>query len=204
MIANHIHDALAQVGKLQEFILERNRFKGYSGTARLASGMLVLCGAWIMDSAPFPRAPQAHLLGWTGVLAVGLTINYGALIYWFLFDREVRRNPLMLKPALDAIPPLAVGALFGLALILRQQYDMLFGACLCLYGLAQVAYRRSLPGGIYWIGLAYVTTGAAFLFDHRIVFTEPWPMAIALCVGELAGGLLLVRDHRRSPRKEME
>ena len=41
----------------------------------------------------------------TVVLSMGLVINYVALIYWFLFNREVHRNPLMLRPALDAIFP---------------------------------------------------------------------------------------------------
>ena len=117
MIANHIHDALAQVGKLQKFILERNRFKGYSGKARILSGATAIVGALVMSGNAYPQGPKAHLVGWTIVLAVGLVINYSALIYWFLFDREVRRNPVMLKPALDALPPLAVGGVLMAAVL---------------------------------------------------------------------------------------
>ena len=197
MIANHIHDALAQVGKLQQFILERNRFKGYSGKARIISGVVALAGAAVMSSAPYPGTEHAHLVGWASVLLVGLLVNYSALIYWFLFDRDVRRNPVMLKPALDAIPPLAVGGILAFSLVLRGQYDMIFGACLSLYGLAQVAYRRSLPAGIYTLGFFYLACGALFLVNGGMAFTNPWPMASAFAIGEIASGAVLIQHHRR-------
>ena len=128
-------------------------------------------------------------------MILGLVINYAALIYWFLFNREVRRNPVMLKPALDAIPPLAVGGILAISLVFRGQHDMVFGCCMCMYGLAQVAYRRSLPYGIYLLGFYYLACGALFLMNNGMVFTEPWPMAIAFTVGEVASGTVLIRDH---------
>ncbi len=197
MIANHIHDALAQVGKLQRFILERNHFKGYSGKARILSGGAALLGAGVMSLPNFPATPAAHVAGWAVVLALGLVINYAALIYWFLFNREVRRNPLMLKPALDAIPPLAVGGLLAISLVVRGQYDMIFGCCMCMYGLAQVAYRKSLPYGIYLLGFYYLACGTLFLMNGGMMFTQPWPMAIAFTVGEVASGVVLIKDHAR-------
>jgi hypothetical protein len=196
-MADRISDALQQVGKLQAFILERNRFKGYSGTARIISGCIALAGAGIMSAPNYPKTPTAHLAGWATVLLLGLLVNYASLIYWFLFDHHVRRNPAMLKPALDALPPLAVGGILALSLVLRGEYDMIFGACMSLYGLAQVAYRRSLPHGIYVLGFYYLACGAFFLIEPSIHFTDPWPMAIAFWAGEVASGGVLVIDHRR-------
>ncbi|MCE9614700.1 MAG: hypothetical protein K8T26_10520 [Lentisphaerae bacterium] len=198
MLANHIHDALAQVRTLQAFVLERNQFKGYSGKARVISGLLALAGAAILNLPAVPATPAAHLTGWLIVLALGVLINYGALLYWFLFAPDVRRNPLMLKPALDAVPPLAIGGVLSLALVLHGEYDLLFGTWLTLYGLAQVAYRRSLPGGIYRLGFLYLGCGTYFLLTPGIAFTEPWPMAFAFCAGEFASGLVLIDDQRRS------
>jgi hypothetical protein len=197
MIASHIHDALEQVRRLQAFVLERNRFKGYSGQARLASGLIALVGAVVLSAPQVPATPAAHLLGWGLIVASGLVANYSALLYWFLFDAEVRRSPAMLKPALDALPPLAVGGLLATALVLRGEYDLLFGACLSLYGLAQVAYRRSLPHGIYLLGFYYLAGGAILLLAPGVRFTNPWPMALAFSVGELASGTVLIMDHRR-------
>lgn len=197
MIANHIHDALAQVKKLQEFILEKRLFKGYSGRARIVSGTVALAGAAIMDSPFVPKDVRAHLMGWGVVLVAGVLINYACLLYWFLFNREVRRNPVMLKPALDAVPALAVGAALTLAFIMMEQYDLLFGMWMCLYGLAQAAYRQSLPQGIYAVGVGYILCGMFCLLSPSVHFLNPWPMGIVFFAGELAGGIVLV-SHKTS------
>jgi hypothetical protein len=202
VIANHIHDALAQVRTLQEFIIEKNLFKGYSGTARIVSGFAALAGAALLGSGLVPPEPWAHLAGWGAVLAVGIVANYAALLYWFLFNADVQRNPLMLKPAMDAIPALAAGAALTLALVIHDNFDLLFGMWMSLYGLAQVAYRHSLPKGVYRTGLFYLVCGAACLLSPRVSFVNPWPMGLVFFAGEMAGGTLLIRDHRRTMSKE--
>jgi hypothetical protein len=203
MIANHIHDALAQVRTLHEFIIERNLFKGYSGKARVLAGLTALAGTWVLGSGMVPNRPWAQLAGWGVILAVGVCVNYAALLYWFLFNPEVRRNPMMLKPALDAIPALGVGAVVSLALIMKGEFDLLFGVWMCLYGLAQVAYRSSLPKGIYWIGLFYLLSGTVCLLWPGISFVEPWPMGMVFVTGELAGGAVLLADHYRTAGRRM-
>ena len=200
MIANHIHDALKQVRQLQEFILEKQLFKGYSGKARIVSGISALAGAITLASDAVPTEPIAHLIGWGIVLLIGVMLNYACLLYWFLFNPEVRRNPIMLKPALDAIPGLAVGAAFTLVFILSEQFDMLFGMWMCHYGLAQVAYRQSLPQGMYAVGLGYIICGACCLLSPSLSFTNPWPMGIVFFVGELASGTILITH--KTPTKE--
>jgi hypothetical protein len=191
MIANHIHDALAQVRKLQEFILERRLFKGYSGRARVGSGCVAMAGAIVLGSGRVPAEPFAHLLGWGAVVAVGIGINYACLLYWFLFNPEVRGNPVMLKPALDAVPALAVGGVLTVAFSIAGAWDLLPGMWMCLYGLAQVAYRQSLPSGIYVVGIGYITCGTACL-ALQLPFLNPWPMGIVFLAGELAGGVVLM------------
>jgi hypothetical protein len=198
MIANHIHDALAQVRTLQAFILERNVFKGYSGKARLVAGGLALAGSFVLAAPCFPPSPWAHLAGWGTILVLSLLANYAAMVYWFLFDQRVRRNLLMLRPALDALPALTVGAVLSATLILHREFDLLFGVWMSLYGLAQVAYRTSLPRGIYLIGLFYLVCGAACLLSDQVRFTSPWPMGLVFFAGEVAGGIILVRDHNKS------
>lgn len=203
MIANHIHDALAQVRKLQEFILEKRLFKGYSGKARIVSGSVALAGTVIMASDKMSSDPFVHLTGWCIILVIGVILNYACLLYWFLFNSDVRRNPIMLKPALDAVPALGVGAVFTLVFILAGQFDLLFGMWMCFYGLAQVAYRQSLPQRIYFVGLAYLVCGTYCLLLESISFTDPWPMGIVFFVGELAGGTILM-THKTSTEETYE
>ncbi len=197
MIAHHIHDALAQVRTLRAFLIERNRFKGYSGRARIVAGFAALAGTLALGSERIHADPWLHLFGWGIVLAVGVAANYAALLYWFLFDPEVRRNPLMLKPALDALPALAAGGVLSLALVLKGEFDLLFGVWMCLYGLAQVAYRNALPAGIYRVGVFYLVAGTVCLLWPGISFVEPWPMGLVFVSGEFAGGAVLMKDQCR-------
>jgi hypothetical protein len=196
VIASHVHQALAQVRKLQEWVLAKRLFRGYSGKARIISGFAPLAAAMVLSSSLVPRTPLAHLIGWAVVLAFGLIVNYVSLLYWFLFDAEVRRRPAMLKPAVDAVPALAIGAVFSAALILRESHDLLFGAWMCCYGLAQVAYRQSLPDGIYRVGLGYMVCGVCCLLSPRVSFLNPWPMGIVFFLGEMAGGRVLIRNRK--------
>lgn len=200
MIASHIHDAIAQVKRLQEFILEKRLFDGYSGKARIFSGTAALLGALILSSGMVPADEMMHLAGWGVVLTAGLLINYGCLFYWFLFDREVRRNPVMMKPALDAVPALMVGAVLTLVIIMEQKYDLLFGMWMCMYGLAQAAYRQSLPRGIYFVGLGYMLCGSGLLLFKMTSFLNPWPMGIVFFLGEMAGGMVLI-SYKQSLKK---
>lgn len=200
MIAHHVHDALAQVRRLQDLVLEKRIFRGYSGRARIFSGATALAAAAILDSAWVPRTDVAHLAGWALALTAALLLNYGALAWWFLFDPTVRRNPRLIKPAIDAVPALAIGAVLSVALILAGQYRLLFGVWMSLYGLAQVAYRQSLPSGIYRVGLVYMLCGAACLLAPHLTFTNPWPMGLTFLFGEVAGGYVLLtgREGRES------
>lgn len=196
MIANHIHDALGQVRRLQELVLDKHMFRGYSGKARLACGAMTLLAAAAMSSRWMPSSPAAHLAGWCSLLAAALIANYGALALWFLFDRDVQRDWHRLKPAVDALPALAGGAVMTVALAAGGQYDYLFGTWMVFYGLAQTAYRKSLPPGIYGVGLCYLACGTMLLLCRCIPFTQPWPMALVFILGETAGGLLLHRQQR--------
>ena len=127
MIARHIHHALAQVQELQQKVLEKQRFKGYSGRARAMGGTVAFLGAMIMASSYYPQTAIAHTIGWGTVFATAIFLNYGALTYWFLFDPTVKRDLRRLKPTIDILPSLFVGAIFTLAMLLYGQHQYLFG-----------------------------------------------------------------------------
>lgn len=197
MIVNHIHHALAQVRELQHTLIERQRFRGYSGPARAAAGTVALAAAIILGSAEFPRTTTAHLWGWGCVFALALAMNCVASLYWFLRDPQVNREWRKLRPTLDVFPPLIVGGVLSLGLIWRGHHDFLPGAWMCLYGLANLASRHVLPKAMGLVGGLYVAGGAACLLLPGFVFTNPWPMGVMFFVGELAGGLILYLDRTR-------
>ncbi|MBU4210962.1 MAG: hypothetical protein L6437_07570 [Kiritimatiellae bacterium] len=204
MIAHHIHDALVQVRRLKALILEKRLFRGYSGIARMAGGLMALIGAAIMASRNFPATPDAHLLGWTAVLAGALIINYGALLRWFSAKPASRRSLRDLVPAFDALPALAVGAGLSLALIMHGEYDLLFGTWMCLYGLVHMSYRNSLPFANYLVGIFYLACGMIMLVWSGVSFTNPYPMGLVFGAGELAGGFVLCRLNKETVLEQEE
>src|SRR5438105_15680432 len=114
MIASHIHDALRQVQELKQKILEKQRFKGYSGRARALSGSMALLAAALMSRPSYPHGDQAQLFGWGVVFAVSVLLNFGAILYWFLFDPVAQRDFRRLKPLKDVLPPLFAGGILTL------------------------------------------------------------------------------------------
>ncbi len=202
MIARHIHHALAQVQELQHQLLEKQRFKGYSGRARAATGCLALLAAIVMSADSFPQKASWHAVGWGIVFLLGAAINFGALIYWFFTDpddisrgktagRDVRR----LKPLIDAFGPLFVGAVLTFVFLYEGQHRLLPGMWMCLFGLANLASRHVLPRAIFLVGLFYIICGTACLLCPDISFTDPWPTGIVFFVGEWAGGWILHYDN---------
>lgn len=192
MIANHIHDALAQVRKMQELILVKRNFTGYSGTARMIGGAAAIAGAAAIHFLPVHRTPEAHLIVWGIILAVSVTANYAALAWWFFRTPGICGDIRKLLPAVDALPALLAGAVLSAALIVHQEYGLLFGAWMTLFGLAHISYRLSLPGKNYLVGIFYILSGSFCLFFAND-FLNPWPMGIVFFIGETMGGLIFNR-----------
>lgn len=202
MIAHHIHDALGQVDRMRDLILERRRFRGYSGTARMIGGGVALAVTAILARVETLQSPLLQLAGWAIVLAAALVLNYGGLAFWF-FRRQGGTRPLAeLRPALEVLPALAIGAALSLALVIHHQYDLLFGVWMALYGLAHMGYRHSLPGGIIEVGIFYQVAGIVCLLVPGITFLNPWPMGLVFFVGETAGGWVLRSGRGQEPEEE--
>jgi hypothetical protein len=197
MIANHVHDALAQIRELQGFILGKKYFPGYSWQAKITGGGIVLLGSLIMVSSYCPQTVIAHLIGWAVIIITAMLINYAGLFYWFFHDKTVKRQWIRMLPAIDMLPEVIVGAIFTATLIQHQQYGMLMGVWLCIYGLVHVSYRQTLPKGNYVVGIYYIICGALFLFLH-VQFINPMPLGIIICIGETACGITLYNNVLRS------
>jgi hypothetical protein len=194
MIANHIHHALEQVRELQQKILEKQRFKGYSGRARAISGTMALFCALLLASPYVPGENSTHLFAWGTVFCISVILNFGAILYWFLFDSASKRDIRLLKPLLDVLPPLFVGGVLTFWMIFQQLYSSLFGMWMCLFGLANLSARHVLPKPIWILGLYYIVCGIVMLFLYPFSFLNPWPMGLVFFIGEWAGGIILHFD----------
>jgi hypothetical protein len=194
VIAAHVHDALRQVRELKLRVLDSQMFTGYSGRVRAVAGTVALAAAAVMSRPGFPLTVQAHLVGWGLVLLVAVVANYAALIVWFITTSGPRRDVRRLMPTVDALPALAVGAILSFVLVRDGVVDLLPGTWMCLYGLTNLASRRVLPRAIWLVGLYYVSCGVMWFVTPGLTFTNPWPMGIVFCVGEVAGGFIFHRN----------
>ncbi|GEM_PF-419765 len=190
MVVSHVHEALRQVRAMQRRVLEAERFVGYSGRTRAFGGTVALIAALVMTSDRYPRTNDAHLAGWLAVLAVAVVGNYSALLYWFLFNPKAGRDVRRLIPTVDAVPPLVVGGVLSLVFVREDLFDLLFGAWMCLYGLANFSSRRILPAAIWALGTYYVGLGILFLFHPSVTFLSPMPAGLVFFFGEWAGGFI--------------
>lgn len=197
MTLTNIHDALDTVRQLKRSLLDKQRFKGWSGPTRILSGSLAIFMALALDLEWIPRTNTAHTLAWGGVFLAAMVLNLGALFRWFLQDELIRRDVRRLGPLLDVIPPLFVGAAFTLVLILGREFDPLFGVWMCMFGLTNLATRYVLPGTMLWVGLFYIVSGVLCLLWPGLRFLNPWAMGLVFFAGEWAGGMILYLDERR-------
>lgn len=193
-----IQEAIARVRELQTAVLERRRFKGFSGRTRMISGSVALAAAAAMSSNWFPSSVPAHVAAWGAVFVVALVLNGVAMLWWFWRDPATQRDLRALRPLLDVVPPLAVGGLLTAAMILHETYQFLFGIWMCLFGLTNMASRLVLPKWIWGVGLFYIVAGAICLLAPASDFLNPWPMGIVFFAGEWAGGIILHCDDTRN------
>ncbi len=194
MIDIHIHNALAQVRELKMWVLNAQRFTGYSGRFRALGGTIALFAPFLMSANWYPKTTVAHLAGWGFVFLCAVLSNFLALLYWFLFHSEPKRDLRRLMPTIDVLPPLIVGGILTGALILNKQYDLLFGTWMCLFGLANLSSRRTLPKALWPLGFFYIVCGIICFLVPWIKLTNPWPMGIVFGLGEWVGGFIFYQN----------
>lgn len=198
MIAN-VHQALAQVREIHTHLLNKQRFKGYSGRARALGGCVGLLAGmvlWRLGS----YSDSFAVLVWTLVAWAGVSLNYGAVILWYLKEPEESRKLQRLKPAAEALPTLLVGAVLTF-LFWREGLDRQLPAVwMLLFGLANWTTRHSLPRRSAWLGVYYLACGLSVIaFKSLQGLSNPWPMTTIFFVGEWAGALIFHFDSD-SPR----
>jgi hypothetical protein len=100
---------------------------------------------------------------------------------------EVKKDLSKASPVLTAFPPLIIGGVLSLAVIINHDYQYLYGIWMCMFGLTHLSYRFSLPKMSYAVGVYYMICGIFILLIKPVPFTNPWPMGIVFCIGELFG-----------------
>lgn len=186
-----LSEALDHVRRMQALVGDQLRFQGFSARARMVGGLVAMAGALGLTLLNRPQEPLLHLAGWGLVLLVAGGINFGALALWLFEGGRARRRADWI-PALESLPPLAVGGVFSLAFVRAGLFDLLPAAWMLCYGVAHLSFRRNLPLGVYAVGFFYLAAGTACLLFPVAGFTDPRPMGLVFGLGEVAGGYALL------------
>jgi hypothetical protein len=193
-----VQEALRQVQELKQKILEKQRFKGYSGRARAMSGTIALFAAMVLASPYWPDTPRAHLAGWAAVFFLACLLNFGAILYWYVREPSAKQEMRRLRPLIDTLPPLLVGGVMTAGLIRQELWSWLVPVWMALFGLANLASRHVLPHTISIVGWYYILAGGILLLLGPPSFLNPWPMGIIFFAGEWMGGIALHFDQGKS------
>jgi len=196
--------AIADLDEVRSRLASVQRFRGLSGPAALASGVgAFACGLLQFAAAPSPHGTEAgsYVAIWIACLAFALAVNYGAVAVWLVKNWSWRTRIELQTAAVAIVPSVVAGGAFTAALLARGEIGLLPGTWALCYGLGLLAARAMLPRGVGAVAIAFAAVGSALLFAAGTNALAWWVMPLTFGFGQLAIGLLIVRDEARSARE---
>jgi hypothetical protein len=187
-----VEEAIKNVRELKLRIIDHQLFKGFSGTARILSGVAALLAAIVMANAAYPKTVTHILAGWGVLCTLAVFLNAGAMLGRFLSTRQGLTDWTRLRPILNILPPFLLAAFLSLQFVLHDMHASLYGMWMGMFGLMHLAARHTLPQANAYIGWFFLGAGMYFLL-HPPLFTNPWPMGVVFFIGEVVGGIIFCR-----------
>jgi hypothetical protein len=187
----HLDRALAQLSEIHAQVLHSAVYRGYSARSCAATACIALLGAaaqanWLPDASP-----QAFTAYWS-LLALCCALLCVLEPFVTRADRAEswQRTQTVL---LQLLPPIAVGALLPWLLLrtVPAAIDLLPGAWAALFGLGILASRPYLPRAIGWVGLYYLTVGAALALAATPGPLSPWHVGLPFALGQAGAAAVL-------------
>jgi hypothetical protein len=197
--------AIADLDEVRSRLASVQRFRGLSGPAALASGVgAFACGLLQLAVVPAPRGAEgagSYVAIWSACLAFALAVNYGAVGVWLVKNWSWRARIELQTAAVAIVPSVVAGGAFTAALLARGEIGLLPGTWALCYGLGLLAARSMLPRGVGAVAIAFAAIGSALLFAPGTNALAWWVMPLTFGFGQIAIGLLIVRDEPRSARE---
>jgi hypothetical protein len=191
--------ALSDLAEVRDRLAHVQRFEGYSAPAAAASGVAAFIAGYVqLQLAPLPRTPQAlhiYLLIWLTCLAVGLALNYGAVVVWAFRHRGPGAQSQFRSAALFIAPSVILGGALTVALADQAAYALLPGTWFALYAIGLFASRGVIPKSTNVITFAFATLALLLLLTPlKTLALSWWVMPLGFGGGQLAIGYLLWRS----------
>jgi hypothetical protein len=196
--AMEVSRALADLEEVRSRLVAVQRFRGWSGTAAIASGAAALVtGLLQVFILPYPVTPldtSRYVTMWIACLVFALCTNYGAIVVWLARHWSVRSRTELRTVGMTIAPAILAGGAFTFAFLNRGLEGMLPGMwCIC-YALGLVASRAMVPRGVIAVAALFAAAGTALLFARDINALRWWVMPATFGIGQLAIGVLVLRD----------
>ncbi|HYK51975.1 MAG TPA: hypothetical protein VEV38_00380 [Candidatus Eremiobacteraceae bacterium] len=194
-----VERALADLAEVRDRLAECQQFKGYSGPAAAASGVIALvAGLAQFVFVPHPATAtdeRTYLFVWFACLAAALILNYGAIAVWYSRTGAVQERVRARSAGVALLPAIVLGAVLSLALILHGIIWMLPGVWYASYAVGLYASRALVPKGALPLAAAFGIIGAVLLLTPNAAMPLAWwIMPVGFGFGQIYIGWLLTRE----------
>jgi hypothetical protein len=190
--------AIADLDEVRSRLASVQRFRGLSGSAALASGLGALGSGMVqLAVVPAPRTADdvaRYVAIWIACLAFALALNYGAVAVWLVRNWSFRTRTELQTAAVAIVPSVVAGGAFTAAFLARGEIGLLPGTWALCYGLGLLAARSMLPRRVVAVALGFAAIGSTLLFAQGTNALAWWVMPLTFGLGQLAIGVLILRD----------
>jgi hypothetical protein len=194
-----VERALADLAEVRDRLAACQQFKGYSGPAAAASGVIaIVAGLAQFVLVPHPTTPadgRTYLFVWFACLAAALILNYGAIAVWYARTGAVQERVRARSAGVTLLPAIVFGAVLSLALILHGLVWMLPGVWYASYAVGLYASRALVPKGALPLAAAFGIIGTVLLLAPNPAMPLAWwVMPVGFGFGQIYIGWLLTRE----------
>jgi len=189
--------ALADITAIRSQLARGTQFRGYGPVTVAATGLLALLAAALQALyLPDPAAtPLAWLALWSGMAAVAVAITAAEMVARSLREHGGLADEMLYGAAEQYIPAGVAGTLLTVVLyrFAAGGLPLLPGFWQIIFSLGVFASCRSLPRGMFAVGVWYLSAGLASLAFANAAPFSPLAMAIPFGAGQFLMAFVLYR-----------
>jgi len=189
--------ALADITAIRNQLARGTEFRGYGPVTVAATGVLALAGGVIQAQLlPDPEVyPGSFIILWASFGFLAIVITGGEMIARTRRIHGGFADDMLYAAVEQYIPAGVAGALlaFVIGRFAPEASWMLPGLWQIIFALGVFASMRSLPRGLFGVGVWYLAAGLVTLAIGRDAPFSPLAMAIPFGVGQLLMGFMIYR-----------
>ena len=189
--------ALADITAIRSQLARGTQFRGYGPVTVAATGLLALLAAAVQALyLPDPAArPFAYLILWSGMAVLAVIITAAEMIARSRREHGGLADEMLCAAVEQYIPAGVAGTLLTVVLyrFASDSLTLLPGLWQVVFSLGVFASMRSLPSGMFAVGVWYLSAGLASLALAQAAPFSPLAMAIPFGAGQFLMAFVLYR-----------